>query len=131
MFGGLYKPISSQYSFLQKLSIPSAAHHYQVKGPFALNSDTKRRRAIPSTSTCNRTSHHGPFQPSPAIPQPAAGYNDFTATSLNSGHTWSDDEFQQWIYDQLVHEAGQVLYETYGDSMFVQLLHCITRRRQR
>jgi hypothetical protein len=61
----------------------------------------------------------------------AAGYNDSTATSLNSGHTWSDDEFQQWIYDQLVHEAGQVLYETYGDSMFVQLSRCITRWRQR
>lgn len=57
------------------------------------------------------------------------GANRTTAAAADT--SWSNDEFQEWIHQQLVEEAGPILHETYGDSMFVQLAQCITRWRLR
>ncbi|CAJ1956853.1 unnamed protein product [Cylindrotheca closterium] len=44
---------------------------------------------------------------------------------------WSDDEFQDWFYHELKEEAGPILHQTYGDELFVDLSHCVTKWRQR
>jgi len=49
----------------------------------------------------------------------------------NRKTAWSDDEFQNWFYQELVEEAGPVLHGTYGDELFVNLSQCVTKWRQR
>lgn len=49
----------------------------------------------------------------------------------NRKTVWSNDEFQDWFYQELVEEAGPVLHGTYGDELFVKLSQCVTKWRQR